>query len=170
VALPELSLTEWVVLALIGEAPSHGFAVARELQAESDLGRILTVHRPLVYRALSRLQDAGMVEEASTEPGDAGPTRTVMRATRSGRAALKRWFIQPVDHIRDLRIEFLIKLRLTERRGNDAHALVAAQRDELAATFDLLTAPSDGDIVVGDVVDQWRHQNAIAARTFLDNL
>lgn len=164
-ATPELSLTEWVVLALVGESPTHGFAVARELQAESDLGRILTVHRPLVYRALSRLQDAGMVEEAATEPGDAGPNRTVMRATRSGKAALKRWFVQPVDHIRDLRIEFLIKLRLTERRGDTAERLVIAQREELAATFDLLAAPSDGD-----VVDQWRHQNALAARTFLNNL
>ena len=127
-ATPELSLTEWVVLALVGEAPTHGFAVARELQAETDLGRILTVHRPLVYRALSRLEEAGLVEEAATEPGDAGPNRTVMRATRRGKAALKRWFVHPVDHIRDLRIEFLIKLRLTERRGNDAQPLVAAQR------------------------------------------
>lgn len=164
-ATPELSLTEWVVLALVGESPTHGFAVAHELTAESDLGRILTVHRPLVYRALSRLQDAGFVEEAATEPGDAGPNRTVMRATRSGKARLKRWFVQPVDHVRDLRIEFLIKLRLTERRGNDAQPLVDAQRRELAPTFELLAKPS-----TGDVVDQWRRQNAIAARTFLDNL
>jgi PadR family transcriptional regulator AphA len=165
VATPELSLTEWVVLALVGESPTHGFAVARELQAESDLGRILTVHRPLVYRALSRLQQAALVEEAATERGDAGPNRTVMRATRVGKAALKRWFVQPVDHIRDLRIEFLIKLRLTERRGNAAQPLVDAQRSELAPTFELLANPP-----AGDVVDQWRRQNAIAARTFLNDL
>ena len=158
-------MTEWVVLALVREAPTHGFAVARELQAESDLGRILTVHRPLVYRALARLQEAGLVEEAATEPGDAGPTRTIMRATRSGQAALKKWFVRPVDHIRDLRIEFLIKLRLTERRGNNAQPLVEAQRRELAPTFDLLAKPS-----TGDVVDQWRRHNAIAARTFLNDL
>jgi len=165
VATPELSLTEWVVLALVSEAPTHGFAVARELRAESDLGRILTVHRPLIYRALSRLQEAGLVEESATEPGDAGPDRTIMRTTRSGKTALKRWFVQPVDHIRDLRIEFLVKLRLTERSNQDVQPLVAAQRHELAPTFDLLVAPS-----AGDVVDQWRHENAIAARTFLDSL
>ena len=82
-----------------------------------------------------------------------------------GTAALKLWFVQPVDHIRDLRIEFLIKLRLTERRGNTVQPLVEAQRRELAPTFNLLAKPS-----TGDVVDQWRRQNAIAARTFLNDL
>jgi len=165
VTASELSLTQWVVLALVGEEPTHGFAVARELQAGSDLGRILTVHRPLVYRALDRLRDGGLVEESATEPGDAGPTRTVMRTTRKGKAALKQWFVRPVDHVRDLRIEFLIKLRLTERLGRDAQPLVDAQRHELAPTFELLAKPS-----AGDVVDQWRRHNAIAARTFLYNL
>ena len=165
-AAPELSLTEWVVLALVAERPAHGFALARELQADSDLGRILTVHRPLVYRALDRLSDAGLVDRSATEPGDAGPRRTVMRATRRGRSALKRWFATPVVHVRDLRIEFLIKLRLTERLDRDPAALVAAQRHELADTLaNLATAGDDTD-----VVDRWRQHNAAAARDFLNSL
>jgi len=165
-AAPELSLTEWVVLALVGEAPTHGFAIARELEAGSDLARILTVHRPLVYRALSRLDDAGLVEQVATEPGDAGPNRTVMRATRTGKLALRTWFVTPVDHVRELRIEFLIKLRLTERLDQDAAPLVAAQRAELASTLASLADGGDDH----DVVDQWRQHNAAAARDFLDNL
>lgn len=163
--LPELSLTEWVVLALVSESPTHGFAVARELQADSDLGRILTVHRPLVYRALDRLGEAGLVEQVSTEPGDAGPTRTVMKASRSGKRILKTWYTTPVEHVRELRIEFLIKLRLTERLGIDSTALVTAQRDLLAPTLATLSKASDGD-----VVDRWRKQNARAAQAFLNNL
>lgn len=165
-AAPDLSLTEWVVLALVAESPTHGFAVARELQADTDLGRILTVHRPLVYRALDRLRDAALVEQLATEPGDAGPNRTVMRATRSGRAALRRWFVTPVDHVRDLRIEFLIKLRLTERVGRDESVLVDAQRVELADTLATLAGASRAP----DVVDRWRQHNAAAARDFLDSL
>lgn len=164
-AVSELSLTESVVLALLGEGPTHGFAVARELQAGSDLGRILTVHRPLVYRALDRLRDGGLVEESATEPGDAGPTRTVMRTTRKGKVALNRWFVRPVDHVRDLRIEFLIKLRLTERVGRDATVLVTAQRAELADTLATLSVSNDDD-----VVDQWRRHNAAAAQSFLSSL
>ncbi len=165
-ATPDLSLTEWVVLALVAEGPSHGFAIGRELQPDSDLGRILTVHRPLVYRALDRLSDATLIEQVGTEPGAAGPNRTVMRASRRGRAALKRWFITPVDHVRDLRIEFLLKLRLTERVGRDAGALIAAQRAELEPTLSTLAEPGDQH----DVVDRWRQHNAAAARNFLDSL
>ena len=42
--LPPLNLAEWVVLALLDEEPQHGFAVAKKLDSESDLGRVLTVH------------------------------------------------------------------------------------------------------------------------------
>jgi len=163
-ALPELSLTEWVVLALVAEAPSHGFAIAKELESESDLGRVLTVHRPLVYRALDRLRAHELVEAATTEPGR-GPTRTVMRVTRRGRSALKAWFVAPVEHVRELRIEFLAKLRLTERIDGDPSALVAAQRGELVDRLANL-ASQDSD----DVVDLWRQHNAVAAQAFLDSL
>ena len=44
---PALSLTEWVVLALLAEAPSHGFAVARTLSRVTALGEVWTVPRPL---------------------------------------------------------------------------------------------------------------------------
>ena len=162
---PDLSLTEWVVLALVAESPTHGFAISKLLRPDSDLGRVLTVHRPLVYRALDRLADHDLIEPAQVEPGDGGPQRTVNRATRRGKALVTRWLDSPVEHVRDLRIEFLVKLRLNQRRGRDAHRLVTAQRAALAPTFDGLTQPP-----TADVVDRWRHRNALAARQFLDDL
>ena len=88
---PELSLTEWVVLAVLVEAPIHGFAIAKELRPDTDLGRILTVHRPLVYRALDRLVAAGLAEPHHTEPGAAGPARTLHQPTLTGRRAADAW-------------------------------------------------------------------------------
>ncbi|MDY7105657.1 MAG: PadR family transcriptional regulator [Actinomycetota bacterium] len=163
---PALSLNEWVVLALLSEEPAHGFAVSKQLRPESDLGRILTVHRPLVYRALDRVVGAGLAEAHQTEPGDAGPNRTSYRVTDAGREALDGWMRRPVGHVRDLRIEFLVKLRLTERAGRDPAALVAAQRAALDDTLDGLADPGPD----ADVVDRWRHHNALAARRFLDDL
>ncbi|HEY7824307.1 MAG TPA: PadR family transcriptional regulator, partial [Acidimicrobiia bacterium] len=58
----ELSVTEYAVLGILAEAPSHGFAVAKELDANTEVGRILTVRRPLVYRALDRLVDQRLAE------------------------------------------------------------------------------------------------------------
>ncbi len=159
----EPSLTEWVVLALLAEEPSHGFALAKEVEVGSDLARIITVRRPLVYRALDRLVAAGLAEPQHTEPGNAGPTRTVHGLTRSGRDAVDRWLSTPVAHVRDLRIEFLVKLRLGERRGIDVGPLVASQREALAVALANLSRHRS----TPDVVDRWRHHNAAAVEAFL---
>jgi hypothetical protein len=68
--------------------------------------------------------------------------------------------------VRDLRIEFLVKIRLGERAGRDPSTLVEAQRAALAEVFDGLAL----DHTDGDVVDLWRRHTATAARDFLDAL
>lgn len=163
--LPALSLTEWVVLAVLAESPSHGFAIAKQLRPGADLGRIITIHRPLVYRALDRIVALGLAGPRSTEPGNAGPARVVHRTTHRGTRAVSGWLDQPVAHIRDLRIEFLAKVRLNQRRDRSIAGLVAAQQTALASTFDHLTNDEPADIV-----ETWRHHNAMAARDFLDRL
>ena len=162
----ELSLNEWVVLALLVERPAHGFALAKQLEAGTDLGRILTVRRPLVYRALDRLAEAGHIVNQQREPGDGGPTRNLFRAAKMSEAMVDRWLVEPVDHVRDLRVGFLIKLRLSERRGADPHTLVSAQQARLADALEGLLARSSD----GDVVDRWRYHNAVAVAAFLDDV
>ncbi|MFZ0015157.1 MAG: PadR family transcriptional regulator, partial [Acidimicrobiia bacterium] len=98
-----LSLTEHAVLGLLAEGPSHGFALARELQADHDVGRIITVRRPLVYRALDRLVASGAAAPVQTEKGDAGPNRTIHRVTSEGRRMTARWYGEPVEHVREIR-------------------------------------------------------------------
>jgi PadR family transcriptional regulator AphA len=140
--------------------------VARELAPSSDLGRILTMRRPQVYRAIDRLAALGLIEPVGTEPGDAGPRRTVYRVTATGIEPLETWLATPVDHVRDLRVEFLVKLRLLERLGRSPAALVEAQRRTLGPTLDRLTSGGEGE-PGGDVVDRWRADNARAVRRFL---
>lgn len=160
-----LSTTEYAVLGLLAEGPSHGFAVSKHLDATSDVGRVLTVRRPLVYRALDRLVDAGYAEPVSTEPGEGGPQRVIHRVTPRGRRRLQAWLAAPVDHIRDMRIEFLLKLALLRRRGKSPLRLIAAQRAVLAPTIEALehTTPDDH-------VELWRRHNAAAASAYLEEL
>mgnify|MGYP001490619824 CR=1 FL=1 len=108
---------------------------------------------------------AGLAEPHHTEPGAAGPTRTLHRPSRTGRRAADAWLDRPVTRVRDLRMEFLAKLRLNQRRNRDLSHLVDAQRSALAGTFERLEAPSSTD-----VVDLWRSHNADAAKAFLDEL
>lgn len=163
--MARISLAEWTVLAILAERPAHLFAVSRLLAKHGDLGRVLTLRRPLVYRAADRLAAAGLCRPDHTEPGEGGPERTVYRITAAGRRALAEWLAEPVAHVRDLRTEFLLKVRLTVRAGRSPLALVEAQQAALAPTFAAL-AGSAGE----DEVSLWRQHNAAGAKDFLDDL
>jgi DNA-binding PadR family transcriptional regulator len=161
----DLSLTEWAVLAALAEKPAHTFAVARLLAEDGELGRVITVRRPLVYRAAERLAAAGLCRPDHTEPGEGGPERTVYRATPAGRRLLAKWLAEPVARVRDLRLEFLLKVRLTRRAGKSPLPLVRAQRATLAARLEAL-ATGDAE----DEVALWRQHSARAAQEFLEEL
>ena len=60
----------WAVLALTAEGPTHGFAVAKALGSDGEIGRVWSLSRPLVYRALDELVEAGLVEKGAVEPSD----------------------------------------------------------------------------------------------------
>ncbi|MGH8974624.1 MAG: PadR family transcriptional regulator [Acidimicrobiia bacterium] len=164
---PDLSLTEWAVLGVLATAPAHGFAVARQLQAPAPVGRVWTVPRPLVYRAIGRLEDQALIHPRATEPGAGGPQRTVYRIGRRGRAALDRWLRTPVDHLRDVRSELLLKLVLCARHGVEPRQLVESQQEVFRGHLAALDVPAGRPV---DPVDLWRHESAQAVARFLGGL
>lgn len=163
--MTELSITECAVLGVLAEGPNHGFALARELGPGADLGRIFTVRRPLVYRALDRLVDTGLARRAHIERGESGPDRVIHRVTGRGQRRLERWLEEPVTHVRDIRIEFLLKLALLKRADRSPARLIAEQRRSLGPTFAALDEPASTDHV-----EIWRRRNARAAEAYLDEL
>jgi PadR family transcriptional regulator AphA len=166
---PDLSLADWAVLGVVAEAPTHGWAVVRELAAGGALGRVWTVPRPIVYRSINTLRARGLIEERGETSSERGPQRTIVRVTRSGRALLSRWLAAPVDHVREVRSEFLLKLALLDRAGAPREALVQRQLAELAPVFDALERP--GPVNGFDsVLAGWRRESALAVRRFLEDL
>src|SRR5262245_27084960 len=104
------SLPEWAALGLLCEQPTHGWATANELSPSGSIGRVYSCTRALAYRALRQLRDAGLVEARGTDPSEKGPARTILGPTRRGRARFVRWRGRPVEHVRDLRSELMLKL------------------------------------------------------------
>lgn len=159
------SLGEWACLGVLHQAPAHGFAVAARLKPGGDIGRVWSVSRALTYRALDQLIALGYVEEMAVERGIAGGDRTVLRPTRSGRAAFRQWITTPVAHLRDMRSELLLKLLLAEQCGIELTAMLAEQRRQVATMHATLTAQAAEN---DDVITLWRRESAAAALSFLD--
>lgn len=164
-ALPSRPLSEWVCLALVAEAPTHGWAIARVLAPDGGIGRVWSLSRPLTYRALDQLVTDGLVDRAGVEHAR-GPARTILTATPTGRRAARRWLRTPIGHLRDVRTELLCKLVLSDRAGLDPQPLLEAQRAAFEPAFDALTKRTRGK--EADAVDRWRHASSEAVRRFLE--
>ncbi|HEY7262185.1 MAG TPA: PadR family transcriptional regulator [Trebonia sp.] len=166
-AEPPLSLPEWLVLAILSEQSRHGFAVAQLTAADGELGRVWQIPKAVVYRAIGRLLDAGLVVPEGKEPG-LGPQRTVYTVTPAGRAAVRRWLRTPVAHVRDIRSHLLLKLAMLDRAGDDPTDLLRSQREVLepiTRAIESSHAPGGG---FDATLLAWRRATAVAALEFID--
>jgi len=165
---PALSLAEWLVLCLVCEKPQHGFAIARLLGANGELGRIWRVPKPVVYRSLQRLEDAGLLQSTEPEPSTMGPVREPVRATAKGRKQAAGWLTKPAGHARDVRSELLVKLALLDRAGTDPRPLIEAQREQLIPVAQALEARLASSSGFDRTLVLWRSETISATLRFLD--
>jgi DNA-binding PadR family transcriptional regulator len=163
----ELSLPECTVLAALAQQPAHGFAVAQLTARGGQLGRVWQIPRPVIYRAIGRLLDAGLIVAVGVEPGR-GPQRTIYAVNDEGRQAAERWLATPVAHVRDVRSVFLLKLALLDRAGTDPHDLIRRQREVLEPIARAIADRDRPDSGFDAVLLAWRRASAFSAVEFLD--
>ena len=166
---PEMSLPEWLVLAILSQQPAHGFAVAQLTATDGELGRVWQIPKAVVYRAIGRLLDAGLIAPEGTERG-LGPQRTVYTATADGRAAAGRWLYTPVEHVREIRSELLLKLALLDRADADPAPLLQAQRAALEPIVKAIESRRAHSAGFDATLLAWRRATAVAALDFLDTI
>jgi DNA-binding PadR family transcriptional regulator len=148
----------------------HGFAIARLLDYEGSMGRIWRVPKPVIYRALQRLKQLGLVRATQQQPSTKGPVRSLFDATGTGRDEAAAWLARPASHNRDVRSELLVKLALLHRGGADPQLLLEAQREQLIPVASALrdrlaeAAGFDRTLVL------WRYETVSATLRFLDAL
>ena len=166
----EPSLPGWAALGVLCEGPRHGWAVARDLAPDGEIGRVYSCTRPLVYRALAQLRDAGLVEVRGHTPSEEGPARTTLGSTRPGRAAFRRWRSAPIEHVRDLRSELMLKLLFAERARSDPTPLLHAQASLLARAELTLERQTRDAAGFERTLALWRLSVVRAALSFVEAL
>jgi DNA-binding PadR family transcriptional regulator len=163
-----LSLAELTVLAVLRERPAHGFAIARLTAPGGELGRIWHIPRPVVYRAIGRLTEAGLITADAVESGR-GPQRTLYTVTDTGRQAAEHWLDTPVQHVREVRSHLLLKLALLDRAGRDPTGLLVRQKEMLAPIAAAVHAES-GRPGFDTTLLAWRRATTEATMSFLDDV
>jgi DNA-binding PadR family transcriptional regulator len=118
---------EWSLLGLLRQRPRHGYALHQELSDSQGLGLVWTLKQSQLYALLEKLEARGYI--TPTLDTENYPPRKIYHLTDAGRAALDAWLREPVEHGRDLRLEFLAKLYFAQLEGPTVtRALLQQQR------------------------------------------
>lgn len=169
-ARDELTAGEWAALALLSEQPAHGFAIARAMAPDGDVGRVWALRRPLVYRALEMLERMDVIRPVGTLPSDSGPQRRILETTESGERKLAEWLRQPVSRVRDGRSLLMLKLLFLSRRGIDPRPLLIAQRDQFSMQARKLSDAAATATGFDRALLLWRLQSTTAAVGFTETM
>jgi len=118
---------QYAVLGLLREAPAHGYQLQRHFSPDGDLGIVLPIEQASLYGTLKDLAARGLIRGVERREG-LRPPRTEYELTEVGVRALDRWLKEPVDRLRRVRVDFLLKVYFTRGHGRRAlRALVDAQ-------------------------------------------
>jgi PadR family transcriptional regulator PadR len=76
-----------IILEVLSQAPYHGYAIAREIERQSE--QALKLREGSLYPALRVLEGDGLIE-SEWEIQNAGPARKIYRLTAAGHAELTK--------------------------------------------------------------------------------
>lgn len=112
---------EYILLGLIREEPSHGYALFERLKNTRELSLIWQVKRSKLYYLLEKSEQAGYLS-ATTSSQSKYPDRKIYQITDLGQEVLETWLHTPVRSSRYVRLAFLSKLYF-HIQGDPATAL-----------------------------------------------
>jgi PadR family transcriptional regulator AphA len=103
---------EYLILGVLAGGNLHGYDLYQYL--EENLGLIWTLGRSQTYALLSRMEQAGLVAH-QRQAQEKRPDRKNFSLTLAGKKIFNHWVKAPVEHVRDLRLEFLAKIHFLEK-------------------------------------------------------
>jgi len=117
---------ERVVLSLLALRPMHGYEMTCFIVDEG-LSDVCPVEQSTLYTYLRNNEARGLVEWTEERVG-LRPPRKTYSLTAEGRLLIEEWLRKPVARMREVRLEFLIKLFFLKRLDESAfRQLLVAQ-------------------------------------------
>ena len=111
-----LSSLGYAILAILAGKPSSGYDLARRMKPPQ--GYVWQAKHGQIYPELARLVAAGLVRYRQVDKS-LGPPRRLHSITRSGRAELSRWVVNP-PHARPMNDELVVKAYALRRVSDES--------------------------------------------------
>jgi len=104
----DLTASEYAVLGLLRQRPTYGYELKQQLTGGRGLARVCPVEPAMVYAILKSLSGLELIDGEWDR--SAYPPRAIYAATAEGDAEFQRWLRRPVGRMREVRLDFLVKL------------------------------------------------------------
>jgi PadR family transcriptional regulator AphA len=99
---------EYAVLGLLRGRPAHGYELQRLLTGRRGLGLVCPVEPAMVYAILKSLSGLELIN--GEWDGTTYPPKAIYSVTDAGDAEFQRWITRPVGRMREIRLDFMVKL------------------------------------------------------------
>ncbi len=116
---------EYPVLGILALGEAHGYDICRRLH--KGIGPIWKLGKSQVYALLTRLERDGLVAHERVGQENL-PARNIFSITPTGEEVFREWVDAPVNHVRDMRLEFLTKLWFARQADPDLERTLIEQQ------------------------------------------
>ena len=99
---------EYAVLGMLALRPMHGYEMARFFDRD-ELSDVCPIEQSLLYTYIRNVEERALVTFHEERIGQRPPRKCYV-LSEAGRSLLDRWLHQPVERMREVRLEFLLKL------------------------------------------------------------
>ena len=154
---------EHALLGFLREKPLHGYEIHRRMSDPEGLGLVWRIKQSQLYALLGKLEENGYVTSELESQGNR-PPRKVYSLTNSGSAMFMEWVKNPVQHGREMRLNFMVKLFFARIEGKAVVAqLIDNQRDQCAQWLELVEISSEGETKSFQNMIEWFRAGQIEA-------
>ncbi len=129
-----LTPSEYAVLGLLRRRPAYGYELQRQLSGGQGLARVCPVEPAMVYAILKSLSGLELID--GEWDNSTYPPRAVYATTPEGEATFQRWLRQPVERLRQVRHDFMVKLYFALEEGPGKAAELIERQIEACKAYE----------------------------------
>lgn len=124
---------ESALLGLLRIRPMHGYEMARYFERD-DLADVCPIEQSLLYTYLRNLEVRGLIAWSEERVG-LRPPRKRYELTPAGREAVDAWLSEPAERLRDVRLEFLVKVYVLHHVDSAAERSLVLRQVETCEAY-----------------------------------
>ena len=124
---------EYAVLGLLRHHPMHGYEMARYFDRD-DLSEVCPIEQIMLYTYLRNIEERELVAWTEVRVG-LRPPRKLYELSETGRALVESWLDEPVQRLREVRFEFLLKLYFLHAAAHERERTLLARQIAICEAY-----------------------------------